>query len=338
MRRRTFLELAGMGVANKLSPRAFAEALGSSGDAGEEHSPEDGPIDTYGSGHFGRWERDPHGLPSYRYTCNQVTDPRAVQPVDKTWRSPTDHMHQVGNDRLVAIASNYGHVQVRQDEGSPKFLNDYHPEKDCYGAGIGFLADEGLVLSTWYPARPKNSIGSSAWDIFASESRARSYAVDQVIFAPFGDDPVLVSQVTITNRSKHTVRPRWVEYWGCNNYQFSYRALMESGVLGGTPNAVDRRRDLSSRFSHRFQKLDHGRGLLENQTFLGRTAQEEQAWQQAQASLKAKPTGFFGGPTASLGTWRQHGGPFPSRYIPGFARCPGRCMRNQWPAVFPRQR
>ncbi len=156
MRRRTFLELAGLGMANRLAPRAFAEALASSESAAEEHSNPEGPIDTYGSGHFGSWERDPHGLPSYRYTCNQVTDPRAVQPVDKTWRSPTEHIHQVGNDRLVAVASNYGHVQVRQDEGSPKFLNDYHPEKDCYGAGIGFLADEGFVLSTRYNGTSKD--------------------------------------------------------------------------------------------------------------------------------------------------------------------------------------
>lgn len=287
-------------MANRLTPRAFADALASAGNTGEEPPLEQGQIDTYGSGHFGRWERDPHGLPCYRYTCNQVTDPRAVQPVDKTWRSPTDHIHQVGNDRLVAVVSNYGHVQVRQDEGSPKFLNDYHPEKDCYGAGIGYLADEGLVLSTRYSGATQEFDRIFGMGYLRKRVAAHSYTVDQVIFAPFGDDPVLVSQVTITNQSERTVRPRWVEYWGCNNHQFSYRALMESAALEGTPNAVDRRRSLSERFSHRFQRLDHGRGLLEKQTFLGRTAEEEQAWQQTQASLTAKPTGFFGGPTPPL--------------------------------------
>lgn len=300
MKRRTFLELAALGMASNLAPGSFAEALSPSENAGEERSPEWTPIDTYGSGHFGRWERDQHGLPSYRYTCNQLTDPRAVQPVDQTWRSPIDHMHQVGNDRLVAVVSNFGHVQVRQDEGSPKFLNDYHPEKDCYGGGIGFLADEGLVLSTRYSGATEKFDRIFGMGYLRKRVAARSYSVDQVIFAPFGDDPVLVSQVTIANSSERTVRPRWVEYWGCNNYQFSYRALMESGVLVGTPNAVERRRGLSDRFSHRFQKLDHERGLLGIQTFLGRVAQEEQAWQQAQASLKDKPTGFFGGPTPPL--------------------------------------
>jgi hypothetical protein len=32
----------------------------------------------YGSGHFGEWIEDEYGLPAYRYTCNQVKDPKAV--------------------------------------------------------------------------------------------------------------------------------------------------------------------------------------------------------------------------------------------------------------------
>lgn len=300
MRRRTFLELAGLGLANTLMPRSFAAEMKQLGGRNDADIPGHSPEDPYGSGHFGRWERDPHGLPAYRYTCDQLTDPHAVEQVDKAWRSPTDHMHQVGNDRLVAVVSNYGHIQVRQDEGSPKFLNDYCPEQDRYGAGIGFLADDEFALSTYYTGTAESFDRVFGMGYLRKRVAARGYAVDQVIFAPYGDDPVLISQVTVTNRSPRIVRPRWVEYWGCSNYQFSYRSLMESGVLGGTPNAVQRRRDLSARFTHRFQKISNGGGLLDTQTFLGRTPEEEQAWQHTQASLKAKPTGFFGGPTPPL--------------------------------------
>jgi len=300
MKRRTFLELAGLGLANRLVPRTLA-AEPEPHRAPIKEEPKEGIAEDYGSGHFGRWERDPHGLPAYRYTCNQLTDPRAVLPVDKAWRSPTDHMHQVGNDRLVAVVSNYGYVQVRQDEGSPKFLNDYCPEQDRYGGGIGFLADDnGFVLSTYYTGTADSFDRVLGMGYLQKRVTAHHYVVDQVIFAPYGDDPVLISQVTVTNQSNQTVRPRWVEYWGCQNYQFSYRSLMESGVLGGAPIAVERRRDFSARFSHRFRKLEGGKGLLETQTFLGRTPEEEQAWQQTQASLKAKPTGFFGGPRPPL--------------------------------------
>src|SRR5580658_3522070 len=99
MERRKFLELAGLGVCGSfVSPRLIARAeprtpptaaFPSEGDAGK----------AYGSGHFGKWIDDPFGLPAYQYTCNQLTDPKAVLPVDKAWRSDTDHIHQVGNDR-----------------------------------------------------------------------------------------------------------------------------------------------------------------------------------------------------------------------------------------------
>ena len=304
MKRRTFVELVGLGLADGLLPRAFA-ATTEPRSAAPEQPPAKDAREDYGSGHFGRWEKDPHGLPAYRYTCDQLTDPLAVLPVDKTWRSPTDHMHQVGNDRLVAVASNYGHVQVRQDEGSPKFLNDYCPEQDRYGGGIGFLADaEGFVLSTYYTGKPDTFDRVLGMGYLQKRVAAGHYSVDQIVFAPYGDDPVLVSQVTITNRSSDTVKPRWVEYWGCQNYQLSYRSLMESGVLGGAPTAVERRRDFAARFVHRFRKLDGGRGLIDSQTFLGCTPEEERAWQQTQESLTAKPIGFFGGspPPLAAGT------------------------------------
>ena len=104
----------------------------------------------YGSGYFGEWVTDEFGLPAYRYDCDQTSDPKAVSPVTKEIRSPTDHIHQVGNDRLVAVASNYGYVQVRQDEGAPKFLNDHAPELGQYGGGIGYITD-GMEFSPKLP-------------------------------------------------------------------------------------------------------------------------------------------------------------------------------------------
>src|SRR5438309_420838 len=137
MQRRKFLELAGLGLYGSFAFPKLARAS-------ERNAPDPSPSTAatdYGSGHFGNWITDSSGMPAYNYTCDQITDPKASLPLNKVWRSPTDHMHQVGNNRLVAVASNYGHIQVRQDEGSPKFLNDYYPEQNRYGAGIGFLSD-----------------------------------------------------------------------------------------------------------------------------------------------------------------------------------------------------
>ncbi len=299
MERRKFLELAGLGlssslvstklagIANRTPPTA---ALPSEGEADK----------AYGSGHFGKWVSDPFGMPAYEYTCNQIKDPKAVSPVDKAWRSPTDHTHQVGNNRLVAAVSNYGYVQVRQDEGSPKFLNDYCPERDRYGAGIGFLADENIVLSTFYSGTAESFDRFLGMGYLRKRVTGHQYQIDQVIFAPFGDDPVLISQVTITNQSKQPARPRWVEYWGCHNYQFSYRSLMEAALLGEATNVTHLRRDFSDRFVHQFRALKSGKGVLETQLFRGRAPEEEESWQKVQAALKANPTGFYGGPVPPL--------------------------------------
>jgi len=95
----------------------------------------------YGSGHFGRWMEDEFGLPAFRYTCNQVTDQVATIPMKPAFLGTNEHIHQVGNDRITALASNFGHVRVRQDEGCPKILNDIDPETSQFGGGFGYLTD-----------------------------------------------------------------------------------------------------------------------------------------------------------------------------------------------------
>src|SRR5262249_38136514 len=42
--------------------------------------------------------------------------------------------------------------------------------------------------------------------------------VEQVIYAPFGDDPLLLDDVTITHRTGAPVAASWVEYWDVNPY------------------------------------------------------------------------------------------------------------------------
>ena len=296
MERRKFLELTGLGLGTSFLCQDRIAAFERNW---VDPSPASG-LNAYGSGHFGNWVTDSFGMPAYHYTCNQITDPKAFLPLNKAWRSPTDHMHQVGNNRIVAVASNYGHVQIRQDEGSPKFLNDYWPEQNRYGAGIGFLADSNYILSTYYSGAVENFDRTLGIGYLRKRVRHHPYEVDQVIFAPFGDDPVLVSQVTVRNLSDHSVRPRWVEYWGCHNYQFSYRSLMEASIAGSADAAPQMRREFCDRFQHEFRALKNGAGIVESQSFPGRTTAEESAWQRVQAMLKKDPNTFYGPPVPPL--------------------------------------
>jgi Glycosyl hydrolase 36 superfamily, catalytic domain/Glycosyltransferase family 36 len=245
----------------------------------------------YGSGHFGEWIEDEFGLPAYRYTCDQTTDPKAVTPVTPGILAPIEHIHQVGNDRIIAIASNNGTVRVRQDEGAPKFLNDYAPENHQFAGGIGYLTDGNENLSTFYEGNSESFERIFGIGYFRKRVSGKSFHIDQVLSAPFGDDPALLSQVTIANHGSAPANIRWIEYWGCQNYQFSQRSFIESFSGQGSP--VDFRRKFGERFNSRFETVDGNIGLLQNAIFAGRAPQEEALWQRMKAMLANNENTFI---------------------------------------------
>ncbi|HUK48139.1 MAG TPA: hypothetical protein VLW06_11130, partial [Terriglobales bacterium] len=285
--RRTFLSNAARTAAGvKLLPEIFSSAQETNA-----HSPVSGEK-PYGSGYFGSWIEDEFGLPTFHYTCDQVHDPKAKTEVNPGILAPTEHIHQVGNDRIVAIASNYGHVRVRQDEGAPKFLNDHAPERGTYAGGFGYLTDGKSVLSTYNLGNTKIENFDRIFGVgyFRKKASKENYAVDQVIFAPFGDDPVLISQITITNHGNAEAQLRWIEYWGCQQYQFSFRSFMES-FAGKSMHEL--RRQFATRFEHSFRKTSDGSGLIESKQFTGRDPAEENTFARLTASLEQNPNPFL---------------------------------------------
>ena len=222
---------------------------------------------SYGSGNFGEWTYDLNELPCFHYTCNQTEDPLAAIPVETAWRAPTDHTHQVGNDRILAAASNYGYIQVRQDEGGPKFLNDYHPDSGFFGAGIGYLTDGNEILGTYYPGAGTTFERYFGMGYLRKQTTGKNFSVDQTIYAPFGDDPVLISEVVISSQSPRPADLYWVEYWGCQSYPFTYKALQDSYNSKGEINpekVVGLRRESALRFDHHFEKTPDGQGLIQS--------------------------------------------------------------------------
>jgi hypothetical protein len=239
-----------------------------------------------GSGYFGEWIEDEFGLPAYRYTCEQVSDPKASPETDRDlWRPATEHLHQVGNDRLVGIASNYGHIRVRQDEGSPKFLNDFDPDTSQYAGAFGYLTDGSRVLSTYYSGQEPNFDRVFGVGYYRKTLKKDGLGVDQIVFAPYGDDPILVSQVTIQNDRDKAVDLRWIEYWGCQQYQFSFKALMRSVVTKEHPNYY--RRKLSKLFKHDIKITGDNRGLLDRFRFKGYSMKDKAAWRAFNLALRS---------------------------------------------------
>src|SRR5581483_10730232 len=267
--------------------------------AAQEHAPQassNSPAQkAYGSGYFGNWIEDEFGLPAFHYTCDQVHDPRAKTDVNPGILSPTEHIHQVGNDRIIGIASNYGLVRVRQDEGAPKFLNDHAPERGIFAGGFGCLSDGKSVLSTIYSGEVEAITFDRIFGIgyFRKRLKNEQYGIDQMIFAPFGDDPVLISQVTLTNNGSAEAQLRWVEYWSCQPYQFSFRSFMES-FTGKSMHEL--RGDFGGRFEHSFKKTSDGSGLIETKSFTGRDATEEKQFAGMVAYLEKNPNPFLAVP------------------------------------------
>src|SRR6516162_5975743 len=99
--RRRFLESAAFTLgAATIAPRALSRSF-QIADAARANANK-----AYGSGYFGEWIEDEFGLPAFHYTCDQTKDPKAQTEVNPGVLTATEHIHQVGNDRIVAIASN----------------------------------------------------------------------------------------------------------------------------------------------------------------------------------------------------------------------------------------
>lgn len=252
---------------------------------------------TIGSGYFGEWVEDEFGQPAYRYTCSQVTDPKAISPVNPVWRGPAEHSHQVGNDRLVAVASNYGYVQVRQDEGSPKYLNDYYPQEKQYAGGFGYLTAGRHTLSTYYFGQGASFERFFGTGYVRKMVRDQGYCVTQTVFAPFGDDPLLISQVEVTNENVATAELRWIEYWGCRIYQLSFRAMLISALSGGFGGTADIRRRMAESFRCHIEPLAGNRGLMCLKTFDGWSEQDDRAWEMMEALVASSASELLGGTT-----------------------------------------
>jgi hypothetical protein len=216
----------------------------------------------FGSGYFGEWIKDDFGLPAYKYTCNQLKDPKADTPMNDIWRARSDHLFLVGNDRLVGVASNFGYIMVRQDEGAPKYLNYHIPELNQYAGGFGYLTDNKDLLSTYYRGQDVNFKRIFGIGYFSKKVSNQSYAVNHTIFAPFGDDPLLISQVKIRNKTPNEVDLRWIEYWGCFNFQFSFQATINSISEKNVNPLKDYRINLEKQSNNKVIVFNKNRGIV----------------------------------------------------------------------------
>lgn len=205
----------------------------------------------YGSGKYGSWIQDEYGMPAFKYETNQYNIEEKMPMVNPNglWSDYRNHISQIGNDRVVLLLSNFGYVRLRQDEGSPKLLNDWNPENHQYAGGFGYLKTNNGTLSTFYKEQ-ENFERIFGYGYFAKKVWNDDFAVTQNITAPYGDDPVIISDVIIENKTSESQTVKWVEYWGSEVYQYSYR----STHCGSSPDTKKYSRSAVHVFRREFQK------------------------------------------------------------------------------------
>jgi Glycosyl hydrolase 36 superfamily, catalytic domain len=213
------------------------------------------PVDvrsTEGSGIFGSWFVDGFGLPAYRYMLDPDSDPRTRQP---ELRGSSDAWHQLGNDHIVATAHTRGHVRLWSQDRAYQWVNQPDPAAGQHSGGYGYLRlADGRVISTLYADRPANARTRRDFGTgyFGRLTSVPGLAVSERVYAPFGDDPLLLHDVTIRNSSRRPLRASWVEYWGVNprsvvNARYlglarpAYDAGLRTLSAAELPDAVDRR-------------------------------------------------------------------------------------------------
>jgi cellobiose phosphorylase len=90
---------------------------------------------------------------------------------------------------------------------------------------------------------------------------------------------------------------------------------MEAGRLKDPTKAAALRRNFAGRFAHRFEVLPNGAGLVESQSFLGRTAEDVELWKKVETEMK-NPSSEIAGqlPDASTGATMEDLNP-PSTFL-----------------------
>ncbi len=199
---------------------ALAVAVAAGATAPPPLSTETAPADvdsSHGSGNFGAWHVDRFDLPAFRYDVDQQTDPRARQP---ELAGDTAAQHQVGNDHIVASAFNHGHVQLWSQARLAQWANRRDDATRHFAGGFGWLRVDGAIASTLYPDRPAGAPFERTFGVGYARKRlvVQDVEVEQVVYAPFGDDPLLLDDVTITNRGGVARAVSWFEYWDVAPY------------------------------------------------------------------------------------------------------------------------
>ena len=170
---------------------------------------------TYGSGHFGTWTNDRFGLPAYRYKIDQASSSIAPQ---SELNGNRDAWSQVGNGHILATAFNHGYTQAWSQDRVYQWMNAYDANNKHYAGGFGYLNLGGRVTSTLYDDRPLGAATERDFGMgyFRKKLTTPGLTTEDFVYAPYGDDSLLLHDVTVTNTGAARAAGSYFEYWDVN--------------------------------------------------------------------------------------------------------------------------
>lgn len=203
-----------------------------------------------GSGIFGRWFVDDLGLPAYLYAFDQHTDDRASfyntekdeegNPLDRR-----DHWAAFGNHRVNAMFFNDGHIEVVTQDRGVEYLNKLDIEQGNHAGGYSFIDDGEGVWSTAYRYRKRGATTRRVFGMGYAESvnTYRDIRVTRTTVAPWGDAPLVVSDVRVENQSAKRKNVRHYEYWDVARRPIEINWAVSGTALSSAPATARRLRD-----------------------------------------------------------------------------------------------
>lgn len=156
-----------------------------------------------GSGSFGRWTLDEAGLPAYAYGIDQYAEDIALyrNSENAPWRS---HWAAIGNHRVNGMFSNDGTLELVTQDRGVEYLNKIDEEQGWFGGGFSYLDDGDVAFATAFKYRPDGAQTRRVFGMGYAES-STTYAQLEVTrrsYAPWGDAPYILDEVSITNHTE----------------------------------------------------------------------------------------------------------------------------------------
>ena len=193
-------------------------------------------------GHFGFWFTDERGQPAYEYTNEQATDPLAET---FTTQGPSRlHWHQLGNQRLTAVARNSGEVVCLESSRGLMWLNRVSRRRRCPGGGIALVTGE---QGLWSDLHETGGVAQGDRRVFGEgyflkQKERHGLRLTHTLFAPFGDDPALISHLVLTNTTPRKKTFRVFLFHGVNLHYMTahgvYATATRTHYLHGAGGAL----------------------------------------------------------------------------------------------------